>query len=641
VVFLADIKVILKDGYIKEFPAGVSIREIAYSLGKKLAEQAIAGKIDGKMVDLDQKILSDSQILIITIEDEEGLDILRHSTSHIMASAVRQLFPGVKVAIGPSIEKGFYYDFDRDETFVPEDLEKIEEKMNEIIAADIPFERLEMNKQEAIDLFKNLGEIYKVELLEEIADEKVSLYKTGDFLDLCRGPHIPSTKKIKAFKLLSIAGAYWRGNEKNKMLQRIYGTAFKSKEELEEYLRKLQEAVKRDHRKIGRDLDLFSIQEEAGPGLVFWHQKGAAVRKVIEDFWKEEHYRRGYELVNSPHIARSHLWKISGHLDFYKENMFSGIDIEGQEYILKPMNCPFHILIYKSSRRSYRDLPMRMAEMGTVYRYERSGVLHGMLRVRGFTQDDAHIFCTPEQLKDEVLGCVDLAEFIMKTFGFFEYEINLATRPEKFAGTSEDWDVAEATLRAALVEKNLSFIVDEGGAVFYGPKIDIKIKDALGRLWQGPTIQFDFNLPGRFDVTYIGQDGNKHTPYMVHRAILGSFERFMGCLIEHYAGAFPTWLAPVQARIMPITSRTQEYAMNIKKTLEAEGIRTDIDDRSEKINLKIREAQVEKIPYMLIVGEKEESAGNVALRSRSKGDLGPKPLKDFIIEIKDEIKSRR
>jgi len=638
---LADIKVILKDGYIKEFPAGVSIREIAYSLGKKLAEQAIAGKIDGKMVDLDQKILSDSQILIITIEDEEGLDILRHSTSHIMASAVRQLFPGVKVAIGPSIEKGFYYDFDRDETFVPEDLEKIEEKMNEIIAADIPFERLEMNKQEAIDLFKNLGEIYKVELLEEIADEKVSLYKTGDFLDLCRGPHIPSTKKIKAFKLLSIAGAYWRGNEKNKMLQRIYGTAFKSKEELEEYLRKLQEAVKRDHRKIGRDLDLFSIQEEAGPGLVFWHQKGAAVRKVIEDFWKEEHYRRGYELVNSPHIARSHLWKISGHLDFYKENMFSGIDIEGQEYILKPMNCPFHILIYKSSRRSYRDLPMRMAEMGTVYRYERSGVLHGMLRVRGFTQDDAHIFCTPEQLKDEVLGCVDLAEFIMKTFGFFEYEINLATRPEKFAGTSEDWDVAEATLRAALVEKNLSFIVDEGGAVFYGPKIDIKIKDALGRLWQGPTIQFDFNLPGRFDVTYIGQDGNKHTPYMVHRAILGSFERFMGCLIEHYAGAFPTWLAPVQARIMPITSRTQEYAMNIKKTLEAEGIRTDIDDRSEKINLKIREAQVEKIPYMLIVGEKEESAGNVALRSRSKGDLGPKPLKDFIIEIKDEIKSRR
>lgn len=638
---MSEISVTLKDGFVKQFPSGVSIREVAESLGRKLGEAAIAGKVDGKILDLDKKLTGDTGLVILTAADEEGLAILRHSASHIMAAAVRELYPETKVSIGPSIDKGFYYDFDRKDAFVPEDLVKIEKKMQGIVDADLPFERLEMNRLEAIEHFRKAGEIYKVELLEAIPDETVSLYRTGDFLDLCRGPHLPSTKKVKAFKLLSIAGAYWRGDEKKKMLQRLYGTAFNKKEELEAHLHALEEAARRDHRKLGRELDLFSIQEEAGPGLVFWHQKGAAVRKVIEDFWKEEHYRRGYELVTTPHIARSHLWTISGHLDFYKENMFAGLEVEGQEYILKPMNCPFHILIYKSARRSYRELPIRMAEMGTVYRYERSGVLHGMLRVRGFTQDDAHIFCTPEQLKEEIIGCVDLAGFMMKSFGFSEYEINLATRPEKFAGTPETWDVAENTLREALEEKNLPYIVDPGGAVFYGPKIDIKIKDALGRHWQGPTIQFDFNLPGRFDVTYIGSDGEKHTPFMVHRAMLGSFERFMGCLIEHYSGAFPTWLAPIQARVMPITAKNHDYAKRVVKSLREKGIRADIDERSEKINMKIREGQVQKIPYMLILGEREEEAGAVAVRSRSRGDLGPRPLAEFIDEIKEEIAERR
>jgi threonyl-tRNA synthetase len=638
---LTDICITLKDGSIRKIASGTSIRELAGSLGRKLAESAVAGRIDGRLLDLDTRLNGDASLVIVTADDEEGLNILRHSTSHIMAAAVKRLYPETRVSIGPSIENGFYYDFDREDAFIPEDIPKIEKEMQDIINSNLPFERIEMNRLEAMELFENAGETYKSELLREIADEKISLYRTGDFLDLCRGPHIPSTGRVKAFKLLSIAGAYWRGDEKKKMLQRIYGTAFNKKDELEKHLHNIEEAARRDHRKLGRELDLFSIQEEAGPGLIFWHQKGAAVRRVVEDFWKDEHYRRGYELVTSPHIARAHLWTISGHLDFYKENMFAGLDIEGQEYILKPMNCPFHILIYKSARRSYRELPMRMAEMGTVYRYERSGVLHGMLRVRGFTQDDAHIFCTPEQLKEEIIGCVDLAGFMMKSFGFNEYEINLATRPEKFAGTPETWDIAENTLREALEEKNLPYVVDSGGAVFYGPKIDIKIKDALGRHWQGPTVQFDFNLPGRFNVTYIGSDGEKHTPFMVHRAMLGSFERFMGCLIEHYSGAFPVWLAPIQVRVMPITARNREYAARVLGELRKNNIRADMDDRSEKINMKIREGQVQKIPYMLILGEREEEAEAVAVRSRSLGDLGSRPLAGFIDILKEEVAGRK
>lgn len=601
----------------------------------------IACEADGKMVDLTHPVEEDSTIRFITTDTQEGLDVLRHSTSHVMAAAVRRIFPEVKVAIGPSIENGFYYDFERATPFVPEDLAKIEKEMEKIAKENIPFVRKIMKKEEAIAFFKEKGEDYKVEIISEIPDETVSIYETGDFTDLCRGPHIHSSARIKVFKLLSIAGAYWRGDEKKQMLQRIYGTAFQDKKSLEEHLAKIEEAKKRDHRRLGRDLDLFNFYEEGGPGLVYWHPKGAMVRKLIEDFWRDEHIRRGYELVFTPHIAKIDMWNKSGHTGFYRENMYSTIDIDGQEYQLKPMNCPFHILIFNSRLRSYRELPVRYAELGTVYRYERSGVLHGMLRVRGFTQDDAHIFCTPEQLEKELIGCVDFARFLMETFGFREYEVNLATRPAKMAGSSEDWDTAEATLAKALKEHNIPYIVDEGGAVFYGPKIDIKIKDALGRLWQGPTVQFDFNLPGRFNVVYKGNDSREHLVYMVHRALLGSMERFMGCLIEHYAGAFPVWLCPVQVMIMPLTEKNQEYAEKTAGILREKGLRVNMDSRNEKVNFKIREAQMEKIPYMIVLGDKEAEAGTLSVRERKEGNLGVMSLDTFIEKITGEIREKR
>ncbi|MCD6309472.1 MAG: threonine--tRNA ligase, partial [Candidatus Eremiobacteraeota bacterium] len=527
-----------------EFESGTMFVDIMKSVVPEEKQKDIIGaKSNGKPVDLSAPLTCDTTLEFIDVNSPEGLKILRHSTSHVMASAVKRLFPGTKVSIGPSIETGFYYDFDKDTPFVPEDLPIIEAEMKKIIDADEPYIREEMASCDAIKMFEEMGEKYKVELIKDLGVPTVSIYRTGDFIDLCTGPHIPSTSYIKVYKLLNIAGAYWRGSEDNPMLQRIYGTAFVHQDDLEKYLFMLEEAARRDHRKLGKELDLYSMHEAGGAGLAYWHPRGGRIRRIIEEFWYDEHYKRGYEVVYTPHIARVELWKKSGHFEFFRENMYSPMEVEGQEYMIKPMNCPFHILIYKSKKRSYRELPYRIAEMGTVYRYERSGVLHGLLRVRGFTQDDAHIFCTPEQLKKEMMDCVDLALYMVKTFGFEDYKVNLATCPDNFAGTKEEWEYAESTLSEALKEYGVPFIIDEGGAVFYGPKIDIKLKDALGREWQGPTIQFDFNLPRRFDATYVGPDGKEHLVYMVHRAVLGSMERFFGTLIEHYAGAFPLWLA--------------------------------------------------------------------------------------------------
>lgn len=620
-----------------------SIIESIKKYFQKDYKRVIALKIDGALVDLSDNLSNlkeGSNIELIFSDSDDGLEILRHSTSHVMASAVKKLFPSAKIAIGPSIENGFYYDFDIDRNFVPEDLPEIEKEMSRIIAQNLPFVRKTMTKEEAKKFFSERGESYKLELIEAIPDDIVGIYESGDFVDLCAGPHIPSTSKIKAFKLLSIAGAYWRGDENNPMLQRIYGTAFDGKKELDEYIEKLEEAKKRDHRKLGKELDLFNFYEEGGPGLVYWHPNGAFVRKTIEDFWRDEHLKRGYNLVYTPHIAKIDLWKRSGHWDFYNENMYRPIDIDEQQYILKPMNCPFHIMIYNSQPKSYKELPVRSAELGTVYRYERSGALHGLLRVRGFTQDDAHIFCTPEQLDEEMISCVKFAIEMIETFGFKEYEINLATRPEKYAGTPEEWDVAEKTIEDALKSVGLPFVVDEGGAVFYGPKIDIKTKDALGRLWQGPTIQFDFNLPRRFDVKYKGADGQEHYVYMVHRALLGSMERFMGCLTEHYGGAFPVWLMPNQVTVMPIADRHIDYAKGVADKLAQHGIRVKVDGRSEKVNFKIREAQVQKIPYMLVAGDKEAESGQVSVRHRKAGDLGVMDIESFIEKIKEDIKNK-
>ncbi|MEK6692570.1 MAG: threonine--tRNA ligase [Nitrospirota bacterium] len=576
----------------------------------------------------------------ITFDNKEGRDIYRHSTSHIMAHAVKELYPEAKLAIGPAIEDGFYYDFDYHRPFTPEDLVKIEEKMREIIRADRPFVRKELGSKEAIDYFKDKGEPYKVLLIEELNQEKVSVYEEGDFIDLCLGPHIPSTGKVKAFKLLSIAGAYWRGNEKNTMLQRIYGTSFLNEEDMESYLRKIEEIKRRDHRRLGRELDLFSINEETGAGLILWHPKGAMIRKTIEDFWREEHYKWGYNLVYTPHIARLDLWAKSGHLDFYKENMYSPMEIDNIDYELKPMNCPFHIMIYKSQIHSYRDLPLRYAELGTVYRYERSGVLHGLLRVRGFTQDDAHIYCSEAQLNDEIQRVIDFTIFILKTFGFHEYEIFLSTRPEEYVGTLEGWERATAALKSALEKKGLLYSDDIGAGVFYGPKIDIKVKDALGRAWQCSTIQVDFNLPERFKVAYRGEDGKEHQPIMLHRALMGSLERFFGILIEHYAGAFPLWLSPVQVRVLSITGSQADYAEKIKEELRLKGIRVDSDIRNEKIGLKIREGSIEKIPYLLILGEREMKGNTINVRKRGGENIGEITLPEFIERLKKEIEEK-
>jgi len=555
-----------------------------------------------------------------------------------MAQAVKELWPDTGLGIGPAIDDGFYYDFDKKEPFAPEDLERIEKKMQDIIKRNIRFERQELSKKDAIKLFKGLKEKYKVELLDEIPEEVVSVYKQGEFIDLCRGPHLESTSKLKVFKLLSIAGAYWKGSEKNAMLQRIYGTAFLTKEDLDKFIFMQEEAKRRDHRKIGKDLDLFSIQDEMGTGLVFWHPKGAFIRKLIEDYWKEEHVKRGYQLVNIPHIGKVDLWKTSGHWEFYREYMYSPMEVDEQKYIIKPMNCPGHILIYKSKLHSYREMPIKFAEMGTVYRYERSGVLHGLMRVRGFTQDDAHIFCTEAQVKEEIAKILDLTFEMLGKFGFGEYDIYVSTMPEKHVGSDEVWSLATTALEEALKTKvGTKYAIDPGEGVFYGPKIDIKIKDAIGRSWQCTTIQVDFNLPERFDVNYIDESGQKKRPIMIHRAILGSLERFFGVLIEHYAGAFPLWLSPVQAIVIPIKDTVKDYAGSVKDKLSVSGLRTEIDLRSETLNYKIRDAQTNKIPYMLIVGEKEKEKSVVSVRSRAGGDQGQMTAEDFIKKIVSEV----
>ena len=571
-------------------------------------------------------------------EKEATLEKMRHSAAHVMAEAVQSLFPGTKFGIGPAIEDGFYYDFELPRALVPDDLPIIEARMKEIIAADSVFVREEMDKAKALQFFSD--QPYKLELIEELPDETVIIYRQGSFVDLCRGPHVNSTGNIGAFKLTSIAGAYWRGDEKRPMLQRIYGVAFDTQPELEDYLARLAEASKRDHRKLGKELDLFSLHDEAGPGLVHWHPKGALVREIIEDFWKEEHRKRGYDIVYTPHIAKVDLWKTSGHWDFYRENLYSPMDIEGQEYIIKPMNCLGHILMYKTQLRSYRNLPLRWAELGTVYRYERSGVLHGLARVRGFTQDDAHIFCRPDQLEAEVTQVVQLACFMLDTFGFHDYELLLSTQPEKYAGTIQGWEEATEALRKVLQRLELGYTIDPGEGVFYGPKIDIKLRDALGRLWQGPTIQVDFNLPQRFDVNYIGDDGLEHQVVMVHRTVLGSMERFMACLIEHYAGAFPVWLSPVQAVIIPIADRHLDYARHLDGELREGGMRVQVDDRSERMNLKIREAQLGKVPYMLVIGDKELDSSTVSLRLRNGEDLGSLTASEFMSRAKSVIEAR-
>ncbi|MCJ7459077.1 MAG: threonine--tRNA ligase [candidate division Zixibacteria bacterium] len=610
---------------------------------KEKPDSYLIARLNGELKDLSAVIGSEPNysVKLLTFEDPEGRTAYWHSTSHIMAQAVQELFSGTRLGIGPAIEEGFYYDFDKKEPFTPEDLEKIEKGMAEIIKEDLPFEREELSKYEASNLFREKGEKYKLELIAEFDSEKVSIYKQGDFVDLCRGPHLFSAGKVKAFKLLQVAGAYWRGNEKNPMLQRIYGISFPSQKELDDFLKRLEEAKRRDHRKLGRELDLFDIYDEAGGGLVFWHPKGALIRRLIEDFWVKEHYKAGYELLNTPHIAKLDLWKKSGHTDFYTEYMYSPMKIEEEEYEIKPMNCPFHILVYKSKLRSYKELPIKWAELGTVYRYERSGVLHGLLRVRGFTQDDAHIFCQLEQLEEEIIKLLDFTLFFLRSFGFQEYEVYLATRPEKYIGDPATWEKATEALKQALIKHNLPFKVDEGGGAFYGPKIDLKVKDLLGRAWQCTTLQFDFNLPERFDLHFVGKDGAFQRPIMIHRALLGSLERFFGLLIEHYAGAFPVWLSPVQISLLPITGEQHAYAREVKKILEQKGFRVRSDERNEKINFKIRESEVEKIPYMLILGKKEEGKKTVSVRRHGSGDLGEFSLEDIIAKIEQEIVSKQ
>ncbi|MFH1169641.1 MAG: threonine--tRNA ligase [Chloroflexota bacterium] len=571
-------------------------------------------------------------------QEKERLATIRHSASHVMAEAVLSLFPDARFGIGPAIDNGFYYDFELPRSLSPEDLPVIEARMKEIIAADLPFNRREVTRAEAREVLAS--QPYKLELIDGIPDEKVSLYRQGDFVDLCRGPHIGSTGEIKAFKLVNTAGAYWRGDERRPMLQRIYGVAFDTEADLDGYLKRLEEAARRDHRKLGRELDLFSLHDEAGPGLVHWHPKGSAIRRVIEDFWKDEHVKRGYDIVYTPHIAKVDLWKTSGHWDFYRENMYSPMDIDEQQYVIKPMNCLGHILIYKTRLRSYRDLPLRYAELGTVYRYERSGVLHGLARVRGFTQDDAHIFCRFDQLEEEVVRVLELTRFMMDTFGFSKHKVMLSTRPDKYAGALEMWEEATATLQKALERTGTSYEIDPGEGVFYGPKIDTKLEDALGRDWQGPTVQVDFNNPQRFNVNYTGEDGQEHMVAMVHRTVLGSMERFMASLIEHYGGAFPVWLAPVQVMVIPIADRHLDYARKLADDLKAEMIRAEVDTRSERVNLKIRQAQVDKIPYMLIVGDKEVAAGTVSVRLRSGEQANDQPISTFKATVKAAIASK-
>jgi len=635
-----SITVTLPDGSQQAVPAGSRPLDIAKSISSRLADDAVVARVNGEFYDLTRPLEHDATLEILTSRNPEALTVYRHSTAHLLAAAVLELYPETKLGIGPPTEAGFYYDFQRETPFTPEDLEAIEARMWTLQEKNLPYERKLTNKPDGLELYKD--DWMKRELIEEKAGDIFTEYTLGPgFIDFCRGPHVPSTGRIKAFKLLSVAGAYWKGNEHNARLQRIYGTAFFFKKDLAAHLEKIEEAKKRDHRKLGQELDLFSIQELAGPGLIFFHPKGGAIRKIIEDWMRDQYVQRGYSLVYTPHVMRRELWKTSGHANYYSDNMFTPMDLDDAEYQLKPMNCPGHILIYRDKPHSYRDLPVRLGELGTVYRYERAGVLHGLLRVRGFTQDDAHIFCTPDQIEDEVVNCLEFAADVLKHFGFDAYEAELSTWDGgvsgKYDGSKEQWELGESALKRAIERTKMNAIVTPDEAAFYGPKIDVKLVDAIGRKWQLSTVQFDFTLPRRFELEYVGEDGKKHQPLMVHRALYGSVERFFGILVEHYAGAFPVWLAPVQAVVLPITDRQIEYANKVKAQLAAKGIRVTLDDRKEKVNLKIREAQLQKIPFMLVVGDREAEAGAVSVRNRKHGDQGVKSVLEFLGQIEQLI----
>lgn len=640
---MENIKITFPDGSVKECEKGITPLEVAGMISSRLADSALVAKVNGVITDLNFPIEKSSDLQILTFEDPEGKHAYWHSSSHLMAHAIKELHPEAQFGVGPAIENGFYYDFEIDKKLSEDDLQAIEKKMAEIAKEDHPFVREEISKEKAVSIYSERDDFYKLEIISDLnEDEKViSIYKEGGFTDLCTGPHIPSAGKIKYVKLLSVSGSYWRGDEKNRRMQRIYGISFPKKKMLDEYLTLLEEAKKRDHRKLGKQLDLFSIQEEAGPGLIYWHPKGARLRHEVETFWRDAHLKNGYDIVYSPHIGKSWLWETSGHLETYNENMYSPMKVDDQDYYVKPMNCPFHIMMYKSSLRSYRDLPLRWAELGTVYRYEKSGVLHGLLRVRGFTQDDAHLFCAEEQMEDEIIEVIRFSLKMWKAFGFDSLKFYVATRPEKAVGSQDLWDRATASLKDALEKEGHDYEMDEGGGAFYGPKIDIKIKDALNREWQMSTIQFDFNLPERFDMKYIGEDGKEHRPFMVHRALLGSIERFIGVLIEHYGGAFPVWLAPTQVAVIPVSQNFFDYAEEIEKKLEENDIRVQLDRRNEKIGYKIRDWETNKVPFMLIVGEKEKEAGTVSVREHKVGDKGAKSIDEFIAEIKEIVKEKK
>jgi threonyl-tRNA synthetase len=638
-----SITVTLPDGSSKTVPQGSRPMDIAKSIGPRLADDAVVARVNGQLYDLTRPFEGDAKLEILTSKHPEALEVYRHSTAHLLAAAVLELFPETKLGIGPPTDGGFYYDFQRETPFTPEDLEKIEGRMWDLQAKDLPFERKLTKKSDGLE--KYAGDWMKNELIREKADEVFSEYTLGpNFIDFCRGPHVPATSRIKAFKLLSVAGSFWKGNEHNPKLQRIYGTAFFSRKDLETHLQRIEEAKKRDHRKLGQELDLFSIQELAGPGLIFFHPKGGIVRKIIEDWMRDQYLARGYSLVYTPHVMRRELWKTSGHANFYSDNMFKPMELDDAEYQLKPMNCPGHILIYADKPHSYRDLPVRLGELGTVYRYERSGVMHGLLRVRGFTQDDAHIFCTPDQIEDEIVNCLQFATDALSTFGFDEYEAELSTwdggASGKYDGSPDQWQLAENALGRAAERLKIKVKVMPDEAAFYGPKIDMKLVDAIGRLWQLSTIQFDFTLPRRFNLEYIAEDGKKHQPLMVHRALYGSIERFFGILLEHYAGAFPVWLAPIQAIVLPITDRQTDFAQKVKDRLTGEGLRATVDDRKEKVNLKIRDAQLQKIPYMLVVGDREIENNSVSVRNRKHGDQGAQKIDEFLAGIRKLIETK-
>ena len=633
------IKVKLIDGCMKEIEEGSNGYSLAASISKKLAKEAIAAKINDKLVDLNHGLKNDDQVEIITADSEDGIEIIRHSTAHVMAQAVKRIYGNVKLAIGPTIKNGFYYDFDLDISLTQDDLKKIEDEMNKIINEDLKFKRDDVSREEALKIMSEKGEYYKVELINALDEsEKISLYEQGDFTDLCRGPHIPSTKFIKAFKLTSVAGAYWRGSEKNKMLQRIYGVAFSSKKELEKYLNMIEEAKKRDHRKLGRELKLFEIMDE-GPGFPFFLPKGVILKNILIDYWRKLHNEAGYVEIETPIMLNKELWIRSGHWDHYNENMYTSM-IDNKEFALKPMNCPGGMLVYKSEGHSYRDLPLRVGELGRVHRHEISGALHGLMRVRAFTQDDAHIFMLPEQIKSEILGVIKLIDEVYDTLGF-KYNVELSTRPEDSMGSDEEWNMAERSLKEALDEGGLDYKINEGDGAFYGPKIDFHIEDSLGRSWQCGTIQLDFQLPQRFELEYIGSDGGKHRPIVIHRVIFGSIERFIGILIEHFAGKFPVWISPIQVKVLPISDSFMEYGHEVIDKLRKYGIRCEIDNRSEKIGYKIREARNERVPYMIIVGEKEKNHGNISLRSRDMGEEGSTSLEEFITRVLKEDQEKK